>query len=111
MTGAKTLADLLPLAAERGGESVALIGFDTELSWAETEIQVRALASTLVVSGVRPGDRIALAMNKTHRSFLAVHAILRAGAVVVPVDPLAAREAARSRTRRGRRRCVFVPAP
>lgn len=89
-----TLADLVPRASARGADDLALIGFDSKLTWAEAHGQTTALASTLVAAGLQRGDRVALAMNKTHHSFLAVHAILRAGGVVVPIDPLAPSDAA-----------------
>lgn len=84
-----SLAELVTRAASRFAERPALIGFDVELTWSEVEAQTASLAASLVAAGVQPGDRVAIAMAKTHRSFLSVHAILRAGGVVVPIDPLA----------------------
>jgi len=46
------------------------------------------LAAALVGHGVRPGDRIAVLHPKSHWSFVAVHASMRAGAVWVPLDPM-----------------------
>lgn len=89
-----TLAGLVPVAAERFPDRPALIGFDVDLTWDEVESQVGGLASALIAGGVSAGDRVAIVMHKTHRSFLSVHAVLRAGAVVVPIDPLASAEAA-----------------
>lgn len=84
-----TLADLVLLAAAARPEQVALVGVDTELTWSQTERRTRALAATLRQHGVRTGDRVAIARRKSHLSIEAVHGVLRAGAVVVPIDPQA----------------------
>ncbi len=47
------------------------------------------LASALRQLGVEPGDRVAVHLRKSVWSFAAVHGVLRAGAVMVPIDPLA----------------------
>lgn len=47
------------------------------------------LAAALVEAGVEPGDRVGIHLHKSIDSMVAVHASLRAGAVHVPLDPLA----------------------
>jgi amino acid adenylation domain-containing protein len=90
-----TLAALVPRAASARPDAVALVGFDTQRTWAEVEARTASLAATLLDAGLRPGDRVAVARRKGPESFEAVHGILRAGAVVVPIDPLAPAGAAR----------------
>jgi amino acid adenylation domain-containing protein len=90
-----SLAALVTRAAERWPDRVALIGDSTRLTWLEVERRTQRLAGALITSGVRPGDRVAVARMKGVESLEAVHAVLRAGAVVVPVDPLAPAAAAR----------------
>ena len=51
--------------------------------------RVARTAGSLVAVGVQPGDRVGIHLTKSVYSFVAVHAVLRGGAVVVPVDPLA----------------------
>jgi amino acid adenylation domain-containing protein len=89
------LAELVSRAAAARPEAVALIGFDTERTWAAVEARTASLAASLLAAGVVPGDRVAVARRKGPESFEAVHGILRAGAVVVPIDPLAPPAAAR----------------
>ncbi len=60
-----------------------------EVSYAEAEQRTALGARLLIAAGVHPGDRVIVARRKSICSFMAVHAILRAGAVVVPIDPLA----------------------
>ena len=83
------LADLVPEACEIRGADSGLIDVDGAfLSWNEVRPRINALASTLVEAGVVPGDRVAVAHPRTTASFIAVHAILAARAVMVPLDPL-----------------------
>ncbi len=46
----------------------------------------RRSAARLATRGVRPGDRVAIHLPKSVDSFVAAHAIVRLGAVMVPVD-------------------------
>jgi len=58
-------------------------------SWNDYTDRVARLAGALVAAGVAPGDRVAVHLTKSIDSFVAVHAVIRAGGVMVPVDPLA----------------------
>jgi acyl-CoA synthetase (AMP-forming)/AMP-acid ligase II len=84
-----TLSCLVSDAARRAPDAPALFGWGEVLTWADVDERTARLAVALVEAGESPGDRVAVARNKGVESFLAVHAILRAGAVVVPLDPLA----------------------
>lgn len=88
-TRQQTLATLVARATALAPDAVALVGLGSQVTWQAVERHTAALASRLLSSGVRPGDRVAVARLKGHESFEAVHAILRAGATVVPIDPLA----------------------
>ena len=88
-TNQQVLATLVPDAAARWSDEVALVGEHGRVTWEEVEETTRRLATHLVECGVQPGDRVAVARPKGLESFEAVHAVLRAGAVVVPVDPAA----------------------
>jgi amino acid adenylation domain-containing protein len=89
----RTLADLVDRdrldAIGVSLDAQALTDTTTSLSWAEYTDRVAHTAGSLVAVGVRPGDRVGIHLAKSVYSFVAVHAVLRAGAVVVPVDPLA----------------------
>ena len=71
------------------GSSDALDDGTSSVTWSEYVDRVARLAGVLVGIDVAPGDRVGIRLSKSVESFIAVHAVLRAGAVVVPVDPLA----------------------
>jgi amino acid adenylation domain-containing protein len=96
----RTLADLVDRdrldAIGVSLDAPALTDTTTSLSWGEYAGRVERTAGSLVALGVQPGDRVGIHLAKSVHSFVAVHAVLRAGAVVVPVDPLAPAEIAGS---------------
>ncbi len=67
----------------------ALTDGTTAWSWAQYVDLVARTAGALAGVGVERGDRVGVHLTKSVYSFVAVHAVLRAGAVMVPVDPLA----------------------
>ncbi len=84
-----TLSQLVSHAASTRPNGDGIVGLDQAFSWREVQDRVRRLAGLLVASGVEPGDRVAVLRPKGHESFEAVHAILQAGAIMVPIDPMA----------------------
>ncbi len=86
------LTGLVADAAHRHPAAVAAICDDQHLTWAALEDRVGCLASALTQSGVRRGDRVGIYVHKSLDSLVAVHGILRAGAVYVPIDPMASAE-------------------
>jgi amino acid adenylation domain-containing protein len=77
-------------------DAPALTDTTTVLSWADYTDRVARMAGALGALDVQPGDRVGIHLAKSVHSFVAVHAVLRAGAVVVPVDPLAPSDLAAS---------------
>jgi amino acid adenylation domain-containing protein len=67
----------------------ALTDGSTSWSWGEYVDLVARTAAALSGAGVERGDRVGVHLTKSVYSFVAVHAVLRAGGVMVPVDPLA----------------------
>jgi long-chain acyl-CoA synthetase len=80
------LATVLDAAAERFGDREFLVAGDRRLSFAEVARRAAALARQLVNSGVAPGDAVALSCPNVPEFTIAYFAILRAGAVVVPLN-------------------------
>ncbi|TFV62273.1 acyl-CoA synthetase [Geodermatophilus sp. DF01-2] len=80
-------AHLRHWARERGDRPAFVVG-DRTLSYAQLDEQSDRLAAHLVADGVRPGDRVAVFMGNSLEFVLAFHAILKAGAVHVPVNPM-----------------------
>jgi fatty-acyl-CoA synthase len=79
----------LEISARRYPDKPAIIFYDTVLSYAQMHEQVLALAGYLQqVCGVQRGDRVLLDMQNSPQFIIAFYAILRADAMVVPVNPM-----------------------
>ena len=82
------LASLLVDTAARHPRRPTVVLDDTVLGYAELD-NLSARAGTLLRSaGVRPGDRVALIAPNVPHMPIAYYGILRAGSVVVPLNPL-----------------------
>ncbi|MDP9881233.1 fatty-acyl-CoA synthase [Variovorax boronicumulans] len=82
------LWDNLAVNARRFPGKAALIFMGRTLSYAQLWAAVERLSAGLHALGVRPGDRVLLAMQNCPQLVIAHFAILRADAVVVPVNPM-----------------------
>ena len=80
------LHDAFEQAAQRAPDKLALVAGTQRLSYGELYRQVRALARALRDDGVAPGDRVLVMLENTPEYAVAVHAVLLAGAVLVPVS-------------------------
>ncbi len=78
----------LAVSALRFPDKPALVFFDRVMSYAAVIEQAERLAATLHRLGVRKGDRVLLNMQNCPQWVIAHFAILRANAVVVPVNPM-----------------------
>lgn len=78
----------LSVSALRYPQHPAIIYYGTPLSYAELQRQAEALAGHLQQAGVRAGDRVLLYMQNSPQFVIGFYAILRANAVVVPVNPM-----------------------
>jgi fatty-acyl-CoA synthase len=84
------LAINLKSAAERYPKHDAIVYYDTPISYERVWREVEALAGYLQKTvGVKPGDRVILDMQNSPQWAIAYYAILRANAVVVPLNPMA----------------------
>jgi amino acid adenylation domain-containing protein len=84
-----TLGHLFDDAATDFADREALVGLERSWSWQQAATAVTSLAHALVGAGIRPGERVAVARLRDAESTVAIHGILRAGAIAVPVDPMA----------------------
>ncbi len=80
------LNELLDLQATQRPATEALTDGSARLTWGEYRDRAATLAGALRDAGVERGDRVGLHMPKSADSFVAVHAVLRLGAIVVPID-------------------------
>jgi fatty-acyl-CoA synthase len=78
----------LATSAARYPDKPALVFFGRVLSYREFEAQAERLAGALHALGVKRGDRVILDMQNCPQLVIAHFAILRANAVVVPVNPM-----------------------
>ncbi|WP_340620394.1 non-ribosomal peptide synthetase, partial [Xenorhabdus siamensis] len=72
---------------EKTPAAVALIAGDQTLSYAELNARANWLACHLIEQGIYLGDHIAILLERSIELVVAQLAILKAGAVYVPVDP------------------------
>jgi fatty-acyl-CoA synthase len=87
------LALNLKTSAERYPDHRAIVYYDTPISYARLWSEVEALAGYLEkTAGVKPGDRVIIDMQNSPQWVVAYYAILRANAVVVPLNPMAVTE-------------------
>ncbi|WP_406005153.1 long-chain fatty acid--CoA ligase [Streptomyces sp. NBC_00637] len=82
------LAAALVESAGAGGDRVAVRQDETVLTYAQLDDASARVATLLRDRGVRPGDRVALVMPNVILFPVAYYGILRAGGVVVPMNPL-----------------------
>ena len=68
-------------------ESERAYAFDRALTYAELDERARALAAQLLDWGVRPSDTVGLRVHRGAEQYVALYALLYAGATYVPVLP------------------------
>jgi fatty-acyl-CoA synthase len=78
----------LEVSAKRFPGKAAYLFFGQPLSYRELERQALAIAGWLQSVGVQAGDRVAIYLQNCPQYAAAYYGILRANAVVVPVNPM-----------------------
>ncbi|SHK37868.1 long-chain acyl-CoA synthetase [Pseudonocardia thermophila] len=82
------LAVLLSDGARRAPDAVALIAGGARVTYRELDDRAARLAAQLRACGVEPGDRVGVLLPNVVEFAVAYYGVLRAGAVVVPMNPL-----------------------
>jgi long-chain acyl-CoA synthetase len=82
------LASLLTESAERAAGDPAIRLGEAELSYGELDDRSARLATLLSEKGVEPGDRVGVMLPNVPDFPVAYYGVLRAGAVVVPMNVL-----------------------
>jgi long-chain acyl-CoA synthetase len=85
--GGENLANMLTETASRHGDRIALKLDGTELSYKKLEEASARAAGLLRAKGIEPGDRVAVMLPNVPYFAILYFGILRAGAVVVPLNP------------------------
>ncbi|WP_455354702.1 class I adenylate-forming enzyme family protein [Streptomyces sp. SYSU K217416] len=83
-----SVVDSFRAAVGRAPGHTALAYFDGRLSYRETDELSDSVAGYLAARGVRRGDRVAIMLQNTPHFVLALLGAWKAGATVVPVNPM-----------------------
>ncbi|WP_345025026.1 amino acid adenylation domain-containing protein, partial [Actinomadura keratinilytica] len=86
-TPAPTLVDLLAAQTARTPGAAAVIGAGRCLTYADLDRHAARIAAGLAERGVRRGDLVGVAMERSPDLIAVLLGILRAGAAYVPADP------------------------
>ncbi len=78
----------LEISARRYPDRTAIIFYDAPMTYCRLFQEVEAMAGYLQAQGVVKGDRVLLYMQNSTQYVVAYYAILRADAVVIPVNPM-----------------------
>lgn len=85
---ATSLFHNITVSALRYPQHPAIHYYGTTVTYSELQEQAEALAGYLQQAGVKSGDRVLLYMQNSPQYIIGYFAILRANAVVVPVNPM-----------------------
>ncbi|MFD4354980.1 amino acid adenylation domain-containing protein [Nocardia sp. NPDC058518] len=83
----RTLAQLMDDAVRANPTGIALRGDGRGFAYTELDAAANQLARGLIARGAGPEVAVAVAIRRSVESVLAVWAIARTGAVIVPIDP------------------------
>ena len=83
---AYVLHQLLTESAARRPDAEAVRLLDEAITYRELESRSNQLANALIESGVIPGDRIGIYLQKSPAAIVSIFGILKTGACYVPVD-------------------------
>ena len=67
-------------------DAIAIVSGNQKLTYAELEERSNRLANLIIRAGCEQGDRICLFMDKTPAAIVAMHGIMKADCVYVPID-------------------------
>lgn len=81
----------LSVSVLRYPDKNAIIYYDTPIRYRELQDEVERMAGYLQQLGVSTGDRVLLYMQNSPQFVISFYAILRANAVVVPINPMSRR--------------------
>ncbi|MEU8620521.1 long-chain fatty acid--CoA ligase [Streptomyces sp. NPDC048623] len=82
------IADFLSRSAAQHGPRIAVELGEDALTYSELDALAGRTAALLTARGVRPGDRVGIMLPNTLEFLVLYYGALRAGAVVVPMNPL-----------------------
>jgi len=86
--GEETIWDRFAARAVATPDEPGLHFLGRRYSWRELVDSAQRLAGALQMLGVGPGDRVVLFSQNSPQFVIALHAVIRCGAVVVPLNPM-----------------------
>ncbi|MDQ7807499.1 amino acid adenylation domain-containing protein [Amycolatopsis sp. A133] len=82
-----TLPELLAARVAEDPQATALLSDDVRWTYAEFDARANRLARYLAAAGAGPETPVAVAMERSPEQVVAIWAVLKAGAALVPLDP------------------------
>ncbi|MFT4161279.1 MAG: AMP-binding protein, partial [Shinella sp.] len=73
--------------AETWGDAPAVLDSGRIWTYREMDAAANRFARLLAERGVRPGDRVALLLDRSAETYIAILAVMKAGAAFVPLAP------------------------
>jgi amino acid adenylation domain-containing protein len=83
----KTVHQLIMETAAQYADNLAVSFDGYQLTYQKLNEKSNQLAALLIQQGVRTGDTIGLAVERSHQMVIALLAIMKAGAAYIPIDP------------------------
>ncbi|RZK75687.1 MAG: hypothetical protein EOO85_13260 [Pedobacter sp.] len=83
----KTLLNLFKESSGKYANKTALSFNSENLTYAQIANQVNSLATVLIEEGVKQGDIVAIATERSAKMLISLLAIMKAGAAYLPLDP------------------------
>lgn len=83
----KALFHMVNECAEQYPDNIAISFYDRKLTYTEVVQTANRIASHLISKGIKKGDIIGLALDRTPEMIISLLAILKSGAAYVPLDP------------------------
>lgn len=80
------LSDLISTGLKQNPNGTALIANNIQLTYLEYNNAITQAIATLMKNGVKKGDTVAIVLPKSIESLITVMAIIKLGAVYVPID-------------------------
>jgi amino acid adenylation domain-containing protein len=83
----RSLHQLISKRADKFGDRIAIKFAGETLSYKQLNEQANQLAALLISNGVKKGDKVAFAIDRSEKLVIVMLSIMKTGAVYVPIDP------------------------
>lgn len=80
------LNDVIEEACRRYASRTAVSTASADISYGELDARANQMARLFIARGVKPGDRVAVLLDRGIETYVALFALLKAGAAYVPLD-------------------------